>query len=431
MKLIEAKCPKCKEIIEVDGDSETTKCNQCGEKIDVKEALIEKMVSKKEDEKDNEKEKIETSKEIKEVKDEISEELEQEEVIETEEIEDDYPNDEDDDDDEKIEEDEDLDDDDDDEDDDEDDDDEEEFDEDIEQEKIVEEKSNLETEKKQSAKKKLSKDKIEEKDELLIEADKLLKERKEKEAYDIYRSALDIDPSDSYCRYRINYILLRNDFYNKEKLNDLYESILKVDYCFDETGNKTDDISIVHEEFADCIVTVAWLIRKQIYDNGSQSFDTFKKKFNILYSILYVLEKFAKEDLDEEVQAKVYIYILVIINYLKDKYYYRAKYTTSFQDKEHLETLKSKHSKYKGKLAKINPYYEKNYLKIFSKILDKIKDPYHKEALEEKKNSKSIMDRLDYFYDRHPVLSIILIVIFFFAFILIFAFIKDLLAGNI
>ena len=429
MKLIEAKCPKCKELIEVDGDSETSKCNHCGEKIDVKDALVEKMMS---EQKKEEKKIVEIAKE-EEIVDEVEDteettEEEKEEVISTKKSI------------KKIintidEEDEDLDDDDDDYDDDDydddDDDDEEEFDEDIEQEKIVEEKSNIETEKKQSAKKKLSKDKIEEKDELLIEADKLLKERKEKEAYDIYRSALDIDPSDSYCRYRINYILLRNDFYNKEKLNDLYESILKVDYCFDETGNKTDDISIVHEEFADCIVTVAWLIRKQIYDNGSQSFDTFKKKFNILYSILYVLEKFAKEDLDEEVQAKVYIYILVIINYLKDKYYYRAKYTTSFQDKEHLETLKSKHSKYKGKLAKINPYYEKNYLKIFSKILDKIKNPYHKEALEEKKNSKSIMDRLDYFYDRHPVLSIILIVIFFFAFILIFAFIKDLLAGNI
>lgn len=433
MKLIDAKCPKCKELIEVDGDSESTKCNHCGEKIEVKDALVEKMISisndkdKKEKINDKVDEEIISRKEIEE--DTSKEEEELEEVVETEITEynfvekDDALYDEDDDEDDEDDDENDEDDDENDDDDDENDDDEEEFDEDIEQEKIVEEKSNIETEKKQSAKKKLSKDKIEEKDRMLREADKLLGEWEDKEAYDICKKVLEIDPNDSYCRYRINYILLRNDFYNKEKLNDLYESFLKVDYCFDETGNKTDDISIVHEEFADCIVTVAWSIRKQIYDNGAQSFDSFKKKFNILYSVLYVLEKFAKEDLDEEVQAKTYIYILVVINYLKDRYVYRDKYTKNFQDKEHLELLKDKHSKYLGKLRNIDSSYAKNYIGIFSKIIDRISEPYYKKAMEEKKNSNSIRDKIDVFAEEHKIIATILFFIILMIVILFIMFI--------
>ncbi len=46
MKLIKVKCPSCKEIITVDGDSDSTKCEECGDKISIKDAIVEMMMSK-------------------------------------------------------------------------------------------------------------------------------------------------------------------------------------------------------------------------------------------------------------------------------------------------------------------------------------------------------------------------------------------------
>ncbi len=74
MKIIEAKCPKCKEIIKVDADSDSTKCEFCKEKIDVKDALLEKML----DESSTKKDKKPNKKKVEEKQQEEIEEVEEE-----------------------------------------------------------------------------------------------------------------------------------------------------------------------------------------------------------------------------------------------------------------------------------------------------------------------------------------------------------------
>ena len=70
MRLIEAKCPKCKEVITVDGDSDSTKCDKCGDRIDIKDAIIEMMMSSKDESHNNIDEAV------------IEEEVEEPEIIE-------------------------------------------------------------------------------------------------------------------------------------------------------------------------------------------------------------------------------------------------------------------------------------------------------------------------------------------------------------
>ena len=292
MKLIEAKCPKCKELIKVDGDSDTTKCDYCGEKIEVKEALLEIMLG--ETKKATNKETVEV---VEETAEENMEELEEEQQTEIEEttdglsVDDEDEDDEDDEDDEEDEE----------EDDDEEDEEdevelEEESTEDFEEENVVVEKP--EPKKEAKVIKRLTKEKRIEKDKLLLDAEKKLNAENYDEAYQSYKSALEIDPSDTYCKYRVNYISFLTDYINKGKLEKLYESVFDVDYCLDEHMNKTNYISIIQNDFVNCMIATSYAVYFDIAFYSRQTFEHLKKYYSIWFSMLYVLEKFAKEDID-------------------------------------------------------------------------------------------------------------------------------------
>ncbi len=401
MKLIEAKCPKCKELIKVDGDSDTTKCDYCGEKIEVKEALLEIMLgeTKKATNKDTVKETVEES----------LEEQEEEQQQEIEETTDDLSVDDEDEDDEDDEEDED----DDDEEDQEDEEDEveleEESTEDFDEENVVLEKP--EPKKEEKVTKRITKEKRIEKDKLLLEAEKLLKANNYDESYKLYQSALEIDPSDTYCKYRVNYISFLKDYINKEKLEKLYESVFDVDYCLDEHMNKTNYISIIQNDFVNCMIATSYAVYFDIAFYSRQTFEHLKKYYSIWFSMLYVLEKFAKEDIDGEVKVKIYNCILVIIEYLNNKYEYRDGRQRKYRNEEHRDVLNKKREKYINKLEDINPSYAKSFLLNYNIVRDKIKVPHIKEPSESFNEPNVIVKAIDSIFSKYPKTTVALIVL--------------------
>ena len=299
MKLIEAKCPKCKELITVDGDSDSTRCDYCGEKIDVKEALVEKMM----DDSSSKPKKKTTMK--KEAEEEIEEEPEKEEETEVEE-------------------------------------------------EVVEEEPEAAPEpKKRKSSKKVNKEEFEKN---LAEAERLFNAKNYKNALNYYVAALELNPNDKYCEYRKCFIDYYYDINNKDVLYTAYDALFEVDYCFDENGNKTDDVTILEKKFFSFVYELAFLIR-DIIKKRKQSIDNIKIYFNTWYSYLYMFENYCEEDIPNETREKTLTYIIGIIDLLSGTYY---SFLKSFRDYGNLSLLSQKRKEYVEELAKINPNYEQS-----------------------------------------------------------------------
>ena len=397
MKLIEAKCPKCKEIITVDGDSDSTKCDFCGEKIDVKEALVAKLMNESTD-----KPKKKTTKKIpkKEVKKEEVEEVEEE----VEEIEEEEPEKE-----EEVipEEPE-----------------EEESEEESEDEEESEEDEESEEESDEEEPEEKIKDDVESIkdatfDEVLSEAEKLWKDEKYAIAYDYYVKASKIKPKDKFCKFRVNLAYWGKDLFEKERLMKTYESLLDVDYCFDENGNKTDKVEILQKEFALFVYNQAQIESNKFKREVLNPTQNVKTTFNGWYSFLYMYELFYQEDVKNEVKEKIVLYILSLIDLLMGKYNTRDG---KFEDLNNRESLLNKKEFYLQELNKINPSIS-------------YKDTVTKEI---KKNTKEFVKKkgdfsykLGYLHRYHPVLFFLLQIFVLLAVALFWTFIRDLISGNI
>ena len=199
------------------------------------------------------------------------------------------------------------------------------------------------------------------------------------------------------------------DYINKEKLEDLYESLFDVDYCFDEKINKTNKVRIVQNEFVNCVIATSYAVYFGIAYYSRQSFEHLKKYYNIWYTMLNVLEKYAKEDVDGETKINIYNCILVIIDYLNGKYEYRDNHQRKYKNDEHIDVLNKKHDKYINKLEKINSSYARCYHLNYSNLENKIKVPHIHEASECTKEDNVIVKAIDFVFSKYPKTTVALI----------------------
>ena len=352
MKLIEAKCPKCKKVITVDGDSDSTKCEFCGEKIDVKEALVELMTASfvDEDNKQPESEKPEIDE-----KEEIKE-------IEAEDEEEEYENEED----------------------------EEDFDgnDDIEE---IDEPKKTTTKKPSSRRGKF--------DDYLFKAEEHLKNKEYDEARDDYSEALKINEKDTYCKFRINYTKFCQHRLDKNIVMDCYDTLLDLEYFIDEDGNKNDNVILMENEFTAYVYRQAYLIHESIRGKTGTSLENVKKYLNALYAYLYMYEQYISNEVTKSLREKILVYIIKIIDYLTETYYCGTKGKTKFRDTNNLDKLNVKKKKYIAELSKINPSYNQSISKIAGEV--------HDTANKIINSNKKISDKFVEFYWEHKWFQIV------------------------
>ena len=303
MKLIKAKCPSCKEIITVDGDSDSTKCEFCGDKISIKEAIVEFLTSGEKVKDIDKKEKV---KKVEEEKKIVEEEIE------------------------------------------------------LEIEPEVVEKPKVDKQKKKFSKSKSSS----EVEKYIQQADSYLYGFDYDKAYDYYVKVLEIDEDNKYADFRTSYINLSHNMSSKDKLMSTYEKLMDLDYCYDHEGHISKDLVSFRLEFLDVLVTHSNDRHEYLTTNKDCSLDEVKNIFNMWYLYLYLFENILnEEDTNKKIREKVLKYVVDLIYYLQSVYRYCDESSNygpthrDFQDLNNYDTLDQKRVKYSNELLAIDPSY--------------------------------------------------------------------------